>query len=351
MRRLSIIDLERGDQPIANEDGSVAVVQNGEIYNYRELRGELERRGHRFATALATPRSSSTSTRSTATASSSACGGCSRSRSGTSARTACSSPATASGSSRSTTATPAATLSFASELKALLQQPGFSREIDPRPSTPTSPSTRAGAADDLPRGAQAARRAPAGLAATARSTQTPLRAPGSGRGRGEPRRGPKATWPTELRERLRDSVRAHLVADVPVGVLLSGGVDSAGIVALAAGEQSDAGEDLLGRLRGGELRRARRGRGWSPSATAPTTTSWSCGPTPSSCLPKLVEAFDEPFADSSALPTYLVSELAAGTSRSCSRRGRRRALRRLLHLRRRPAGAAGRPPRGRSPRR
>lgn len=51
MRRLSIIDLEHGDQPIANEDGSVTVVQNGEIYNYRELRGELERRGHRFATA------------------------------------------------------------------------------------------------------------------------------------------------------------------------------------------------------------------------------------------------------------------------------------------------------------
>ena len=50
VRRLSIIDLEGGDQPIGNEDGPVQVVNNGEIYNYRELRAELERRGHRFST-------------------------------------------------------------------------------------------------------------------------------------------------------------------------------------------------------------------------------------------------------------------------------------------------------------
>ncbi|MDH4063140.1 MAG: asparagine synthetase B, partial [Acidobacteriota bacterium] len=49
--RLSIIDLETGAQPICNEDGSVRVVFSGEIFNYVELRTELERAGHRFHTA------------------------------------------------------------------------------------------------------------------------------------------------------------------------------------------------------------------------------------------------------------------------------------------------------------
>jgi asparagine synthase (glutamine-hydrolysing) len=51
MCRLSIIDLESGTQPISNEDGTLWVVFNGEIYNYRELTADLVARGHRFATA------------------------------------------------------------------------------------------------------------------------------------------------------------------------------------------------------------------------------------------------------------------------------------------------------------
>ena len=47
-RRLSIIDLVTGDQPMSNEDGTVWVVYNGEIYNFRDLRHDLEQRGHRF---------------------------------------------------------------------------------------------------------------------------------------------------------------------------------------------------------------------------------------------------------------------------------------------------------------
>src|ERR1051326_8595654 len=50
MRRLSIIDLSTGHQPIANEDGSVGVVFNGESYEYQELRRDLMTRGHRFTT-------------------------------------------------------------------------------------------------------------------------------------------------------------------------------------------------------------------------------------------------------------------------------------------------------------
>ena len=51
MRRLSIIDLSTGDQPIFNEDRTLAIVFNGEIYNYRELRETLLKKGHVFATA------------------------------------------------------------------------------------------------------------------------------------------------------------------------------------------------------------------------------------------------------------------------------------------------------------
>src|SRR5437870_6068692 len=50
MRRLSIIDLAGGRQPIANEDGTVLVTFNGEIYNFKELRTELSQAGHRFTT-------------------------------------------------------------------------------------------------------------------------------------------------------------------------------------------------------------------------------------------------------------------------------------------------------------
>ncbi len=56
MRRLSIIDLAGGHQPVHNEDGTIQAVFNGEIYNFRELRAEARGRGHRFYTHSTTPR-------------------------------------------------------------------------------------------------------------------------------------------------------------------------------------------------------------------------------------------------------------------------------------------------------
>ena len=114
----------------------------------------------------------------------------------------------------------------------------------------------------------------------------------------------------ECRARLRDSVRAHLVSDVPVGVLLSGGVDSGTLAALAAQESREPvrtfsigfEEASFDELAGARAVAARYGTVHRELVLRPDAAL---------LLPALAEAFDEPFADSSALPTYLVSQLAA----------------------------------------
>jgi asparagine synthase (glutamine-hydrolysing) len=308
-RRLSIIDLEHGDQPISSEDGGVTVVQNGEIYNHRELRAELERQGHRFATRCDTEvlvhlyeehgegfaellrgmfaigiwdaREGRLLL--------------ARDRFGIKPlyyRVA------------------DGALAFASELKAMLELPGFSREIDRRAlgaflafNSIPAPLTVFSEARKLPPGSLLSwRDGKPKLRRYARPR--PLAAE-------DVRRGPAATLAAELRETLRDSIRAHLVADVPVGVLLSGGVDSAGITALAAAEQGagvktfsvgfeESSFDELDRAR---LVARRYRTDHHEIVLRPDAVE---------LLPKLAEAFDEPFGDSSALPTYLISELAAG---------------------------------------
>jgi len=308
-RRLSIIDLDGGDQPIASEDGGVVVVQNGEIYNYRELRRELERRGRRFATAsdtevlvhlyeehgdgflerlrgmFALALWDSREGRLLLA----------RDRFGIKPlyyRLA------------------GGTLSFASELKAMLELPGFSRQIDPRAvaaylafNSIPAPLTIFAEARKLPAGCALSWQDGA-LSETRYARPRPRPAE-------QVRSGPAAGLAAELREVLRDSVRAHLVADVPVGVLLSGGVDSAGLTALAAGEAGDAVKTFsIGFEESSfdELSRARL----VAERYRTDHHELVLRPDAVELLPKLVEAFDEPFGDSSAVPTYLVSQLAAG---------------------------------------
>ncbi|MGN6201723.1 MAG: asparagine synthase (glutamine-hydrolyzing), partial [Solirubrobacterales bacterium] len=231
-RRLSIIDLGGGHQPIENEDGSAVVVQNGEIYNYRELKRELERAGHRFATDCDTEvlvhgyevwgvafverlggmfaiALWDTRRRRLLLA---------RDRFGIKPlyyREA------------------GGGLGFASELKAMLEQPGFSREIDPRAVAAYL------AFNSIPAPLtifKEARKLPPGHLLTWEGGEVALRRyarPGPPPA-GELRSGSAGELAAELREVLDDSVRAHLVADVPVGVLLSGGVDSGGLAALAS---------------------------------------------------------------------------------------------------------------------
>jgi asparagine synthase (glutamine-hydrolysing) len=127
---------------------------------------------------------------------------------------------------------------------------------------------------------------------------------------GELRDDEEAELVEELRARLRDSVRAHLVSDVPVGVLLSGGVDSALLAALAAEESSEPLRTFsigFAERSFNELEDARR----VASRYGTEHRELVLRPDAALLLPALADAFDEPFADSSALPTYLVSELAA----------------------------------------
>jgi len=303
-RRLSIIDLEGGDQPVGNEDGSVKVVQNGEIYNYRELRAGLERRGHRFSTQSDTEvlvhlyeEHGPAFVRELRGMFALALWD-SRQRRLVLARDRFGIKPLYYGSGRGL-------LCFASELKAL---PRGEVDLDALEAFLTFNSIPAPLS--IWRGTL---KLPAGhllvwegkdeprLERFARPAPVPA---------DEVRDGRESELAEELRARLRDSVRAHLVADVPVGILLSGGVDSGALAALAALESGERVQTFsIGFEEGSfdELSEARKVAKHYDTDHHELVLK----PDAAELLPKLAAAFDEPFGDSSALPTYLVSELAS----------------------------------------
>ncbi|HWH04978.1 MAG TPA: asparagine synthase (glutamine-hydrolyzing), partial [Gaiellaceae bacterium] len=229
-RRLSIIDLETGDQPLANEDGSVVVVQNGELYNYRELRAELERAGHRFRTrgdtevlAHAYEEWGDRFAERLRGMFAFAVWDARRQRL-LLARDRY-------GIKPLYVREEGSGLAFASELRAL---PRGEVDLDALEaflafnSVPGPLSIFRGTRKLLPGHLLVWE------AGSTRVERYARPAPAA-----DVRREDADTLAAELRDRLRDSVRAHLVADVPVGVLLSGGVDSSLLAALAAQETGE----------------------------------------------------------------------------------------------------------------
>jgi len=307
-RRLSIIDLEHGHQPMVSPDGTVCVVQNGEIYNHAELRRELEQRGRRFATHSDTEvllelyRELGPAF-------------VHRLR-GMFALAIWDGPAGRLVLARDRFgikplyySVDAGGLSFASELKALVRLPRFSRDPDPEAihsflafNSIPAPHTIYRAARKL--GAGELLRWEGGELSIERYARP---APAAD---ADVRRQPAAELEHELRARLRDSVRAHLVSDVPVGVMLSGGIDSCTLAALAAMEGPPRlatfsigfAERSFNELDRARLVAERYGTDHHELVVAPSAAE---------LLPELAGAFDEPFADSSAIPTYLVSRLAS----------------------------------------
>jgi asparagine synthase (glutamine-hydrolysing) len=302
-RRLAIIDLQTGDQPIGNEDGRIQVVQNGELYNYRELRRDLERAGHTFATHGDTEVLVHLYEEH-------GLGFANRLRGMF---------AVALWDARQRRLVLArdrfgikplyyreadGELAFASELRAL---PRGEIDLDgveaflafnciPAPLTVFRETRK------LPPGHVLSWQDER-LELTRYARPAPVSAQ-------EVRHDDDGELTEELRARLRDSVRAHLVADVPVGVLLSGGIDSAALTALAADESAEPvrtfsigfEERSFDELDDARLVAERYGTRHEELVLRPDAAL---------LLPALADAFDEPFADSSALPTYLVSKLAA----------------------------------------
>jgi len=308
LRRLSIIDIASGHQPIENEDGSVIVVCNGEIYNYRELRQQLLAAGHRFRTGsdvevlvhlyedygdefVTHLRGMFGFALWDRTRQRLLVG---RDRLGIK-------PVYFAQSGQ--------TLAFASESKAILSRPDFSPALDQQALrqyltlgyVPSPFSMFAGIRKLLPGHMLVIE---GGRVEERRYWSFVV----------EPDRKPdEGEWIEEIRAALNDSIEAQMVSDVPIGAFLSGGVDSSTIVAAmsrfssspvktyAIGYSGTTGAALYN-----ELDHARR----IAEQFGTDHHEIEVQPAVIQLLPRLVWHMDEPTADSALITSSLVSEFA-----------------------------------------
>lgn len=306
MRRLSIIDLSTGHQPIPNEDRSVWIVFNGEIYNFAELRRELEACGHVFATHSDTE-----------------CivHGYERWGDGVFehlrgmfavAIIDLNQQRLVLGRDRLGkkplyyTVLRDGTLAFGSELKCLAVVPGFEPRISAQATHDYIALGYVPAPSSIYEGVY---KLPPAHSLVAQHGQLRTRR------YWQPDFGPKWTddEPTlqrRLLEQLEEAVRVRLVSDVPFGAFLSGGLDSSVVAALMARNMSRPVKTFSIGFREDSFNELPAARAVARHIGA-EHTELVVQADAVSALDELVWYFDEPFGDSSAIPTYLVSRLAS----------------------------------------
>jgi asparagine synthase (glutamine-hydrolysing) len=310
-RRLSIIDLEGGRQPMGNEDGSVQITFNGEVYNFVALRRVLERAGHRFATRSDTEAIIHQHEQE-GPAGLAALDGMfafglwdqgrgrlllARDRAGI--KPLYYAPL------------PDGGIAFASELAALLQHPGIDRRLSSQGLRSYFFSDYAHPHWTLVAGA---RKLEPGHSLAWQEGRAEAPAPFWRWSPPEPGRridDDEETLARGLWERLGRAVERQLVADVPVGVFLSGGIDSSSVAYLAK-------QSYRGRLTTFSIGFEDPSFDESPAARLVARHIGSehieeilGADTILEVTDAALDALDEPLADHSFLPTYLLSRLAA----------------------------------------
>jgi asparagine synthase (glutamine-hydrolysing) len=306
-RRLSIIDLEGGVQPMLSADRRLALTYNGEIYNFGEVRAELEAKGHRFSTEsdteviLAGWRQWGPD--------------CLSRFNGMFAFALYDADADALFLARDRLGVkplflatlPDGALIFASELKGLLAHPLLRREVS---ATAVEDFLTLGYVPDDASIVEGVTKLPAGhFLHIRRGHPLPRPVKWWDVDFSSPSRASAASLEEELVDRLRAAVTSRMVADVPLGAFLSGGVDSSAVVAFMA----EASRSAVETCSIGFTEADHDESIWAAQVAKRFATnhrSRIVGADDYSLIDTLADAFDEPFADASALSMYRVSELA-----------------------------------------
>jgi asparagine synthase (glutamine-hydrolysing) len=303
-RRLSIIDLEGGNQPMTSEDGKVLLVFNGEIYNFRELRDRLEKAGHTFASRCDAEVVVHLYEEKGAEALGELEGMFAfaiwddRDRSLLLARDR-------TGKKPLSYWHDGDRLVFASEIKAILEHPDVPREMDPEALPYYLTYLYVPAPLSMFRGI---RKLPPAHWLRFRDGKVQVQR------YWEPVVAPEEVSAEEAAERihlaLSRAVERRLVSDVPLGAFLSGGIDSSIVVGLMAHHMREPVKTFsigFAEAKYDELAYARA----AAEHFRTDHTEFVVEADAVAVLPKLIWHYDEPFADSSAVPTYYVSQKTA----------------------------------------